>query len=64
MSYCRFENTAGDLRDCVGAMEEVESVEELDLNDYEVSAYHRMKTLCEEFLVEYKRINAPMPCEE
>ena len=33
MSYCRFENTANDLRDCVNAIRRGEYDE---LNDYEV----------------------------
>ena len=33
MSYCRFENTARDLRDCVNAYQ---SGDVADLNEYEV----------------------------
>jgi hypothetical protein len=34
MSYCRFENTAKDLQDCVNAIDRGETE---DLNDYEKS---------------------------
>ncbi len=34
MSYCRFENTARDLQDCVDAINEGEITE---LNNYEIS---------------------------
>tara|TARA_R100000781_G_scaffold54842_1_gene35800 strand:+ start:943 stop:1155 length:213 start_codon:yes stop_codon:yes gene_type:complete len=33
MSYCRFENTAGDLQDC---LEAIENGEINDLNQYEI----------------------------
>ena len=38
MSYCRFENTLADMRDCLFAIEEGLDVEEL--SDYEISALH------------------------
>ena len=36
MSYCRFENTLADMRDCLDALENGLDVEEL--SDYEISA--------------------------
>ena len=36
MSYCRFENTLADMRDCLHALENGLDVEEL--SDYEISA--------------------------
>ena len=36
MSYCRFENTLADMRDCLYALEEGLDAEEL--SDYEISA--------------------------
>ena len=36
MSYCRFENTLSDMRDCLYALENGLDVEEL--SDYEISA--------------------------
>ena len=36
MSYCRFENTLSDMRDCLNALENGLDVEEL--SDYEISA--------------------------
>jgi hypothetical protein len=39
MSYCRFENTAQDMKDCLDALEEaggiIEYMEECDPSDYE-----------------------------
>lgn len=41
MSYCRFENTLQDLRDCYYNIEEVE-----DLSTYEASAREKLIKLC------------------
>ena len=38
MSYCRFENTLADMRDCLHALENGLDVEEL--SEYEISALH------------------------
>ena len=38
MSYCRFENTLADMRDCLYAIEAGLDAEEL--SDYEISALH------------------------
>ena len=56
MSYCRFENTSDDLLDCVNAMQEACTLDELDLSEYESSAMKRMRKLCERFLEEYERL--------
>jgi len=51
MSYCRFENTAADLQDCL------EAIEDRKINDlgsqYEVDALEELLRLCEE-VVSYK----------
>ena len=44
MSYCRFENTARDLRDCVNAIRRGEYDE---LNDYEVEGLKEILHLAE-----------------
>ena len=44
MSYCRFENTANDLRDCVNAIRRGEYGE---LNDYEVEGLKEILHLAE-----------------
>lgn len=53
MSYCRFENTCNDLQDCLYAMQEADSVEEMDLNKYEMAAIQRMRDQCQDFLDRY-----------
>ena len=47
MSYCRFENTARDLQDCVNAINRGEIVE---LNEYEVEGLRNILELCKEIL--------------
>ena len=47
MSYCRFENTARDLQDCVNAINRGEIDE---LNDYEVEGLRDILELCKEIL--------------
>lgn len=42
MSYCRFENTASDLDDCVDAIENGEINE---LNQYEIAGIKRLQML-------------------
>ena len=50
MSYCRFENTANDLDDCLYAIEDGKYE---DLNSYEQGGLSSLLTLCEKVL-EYK----------
>ena len=46
MSYCRFENTARDLRDCVQAIENGEHTD--DLSSYEKGGLEEILSLCEQ----------------
>ena len=66
MSYCMFENTMNDLRQCVQAMDEVESLRELDLSRTEQRSYEYMRELCQNFLDEAGRLEqaADVPFEE
>ena len=47
MSYCRFENTTRDMRDCLDAIEDGDTRE---LSRYETSALRRFLGLAEEIL--------------
>ena len=54
MSYCRFENTASDLDDCLGAIEEAiengMSLKEFHKSlssDYERHAFRKLVSLCD-----------------
>ena len=46
MSYCRFENTARDLRDCLQAIENGEHTD--DLSSYEKGGLEEILSLCEQ----------------
>ena len=56
MSYCRFQNTARDLRDCVEAMEELEAYPEdaERLSSDEEAASHAIAKLCRRYLETYE----------
>lgn len=58
MSYCMFENTNNDLRDCVSTMEEAYDMSDLDLSKTELSSLKNMKWLCEKFIEEADRLLA------
>jgi hypothetical protein len=45
MSYCRFENTVRDMRDCINAIEDGECY---DLSDYEITALKDFKEMGDE----------------
>jgi len=45
MSYCRFENTARDLQDCVRA---IENDEVYDFDGYELAGFKKLIKLAEE----------------
>jgi len=45
MAYCRFQNTVGDLEDCLEHIND-------DLSDYEIEARDRLVELCKDILEE------------
>jgi hypothetical protein len=47
MSYCRFENTAQDLQDCVSA---IENGNVYEFNDYELNGFKKLIRLAEELV--------------
>ena len=50
MSYCMFENTMNDMRQCLEAMDAAENMAELDLSRTEKRSYDLMREYCENFL--------------
>ena len=56
MSYCRFNNTSIDLRDCVDAMQEAETLEDMGLSRDELSRLKYMRQLANDFLEECDRL--------
>lgn len=65
MSYCRFENTSGDLRDCVNVMDEAYTLKDMDLSREELHSMKWMRELCVRFLDNLERLeNADEEYEE
>jgi hypothetical protein len=56
MSYCLFENTAGELDRCVERMSEATCMEDLDFNEYELRAFQSMFRIARDFLAEHERL--------
>ena len=56
MSYCMFENTASEMGQCLEAMENAESLADLDLNQYELQAFYAMFRIARNFLAEHERL--------
>ena len=52
MSYCQFENTLTDLRQCLGTLERARSWEDLteEMSEYEVEALREMPKVLAEML--------------
>ena len=50
MTYCMFQNTANDLRQCLESMDAAETMEELELSRDEKRSYDLMREYCENFL--------------
>ena len=50
MSYCMFQNTATDLRQCLEAMDAAKTLAELELSRDEKRSYDLMREYCENFL--------------
>jgi hypothetical protein len=58
MSYCVFENTSGDLGQCLSKMNEARDIDDLDMNEYEQHAFRRMYEQCKEYIAMYKHLAA------
>ena len=56
MSYCRFQNTSQDLRDCVMELDDAYTLSDMDLSAEELEAMKWMRTLCEQFLDNMERL--------
>lgn len=65
MSYCRFQNTSQDLRDCVNEMDEAYTLKDMELSRDEREAMMWMRELAERFLANLDRLkNADDSFEE
>ena len=50
MTYCMFQNTATDLRQCLESMDAAETLSELELSRDEKRSYDLMREFCQNFL--------------
>jgi hypothetical protein len=50
MSYCMFENTMRDMRQCLETMDEAETLKELDMSMREMNSYILLREFCQNFL--------------
>ena len=50
MTYCMFQNTATDLRQCLESMDAAETMAELDLSRDEKRSYDLMREFCQNCL--------------
>ena len=50
MTYCMFQNTATDLRQCLESMDAAETLSELELSRDEKRSYDLMREFCQSFL--------------
>lgn len=57
MSYCRFQNTNLDLRDCVQEMDEAYNIKDMELSEDEARAMKFMYSLCEQFIENFDRLH-------
>jgi hypothetical protein len=58
MSYCVFENTSGDLDQCLNKMSDARDIDDLDMNEYEQRAFRDMYKQCQEYIVRYRELAA------
>lgn len=67
MSYCRFENTYGDLKDCLEALSDAGGVNELekDAGQYEKKYVRKLVDLCKEIVDDFGEYDEEyLPIEE
>lgn len=56
MSYCRFENTLADLRDC---FENWDDAKEEDMSTHEQKAKINLLNLCKDIAIDYGELEEP-----
>lgn len=56
MTYCMFENTAGELSQVLEAMYEAIEIDDLDLGYHEQEGFRELYMLCKEYIKEYQRL--------
>ena len=56
MSYCRFQNTLVDLRDCVNEMDEAYTLKDMELSEDEAHAAKRLYQFAKEYVEQFERL--------
>jgi len=56
MSYCRFQNTEKNLRDCLNAMRKASSISDMDLSNDEYESFQEMTSLVLHLRIEADRL--------
>jgi hypothetical protein len=59
MSYCRFENTAPDMKDCTDALGEMEFSDFEELSETEQNAARKLFTICKMYVEVFKQSILP-----
>ncbi len=49
MSYCRFQNTLVNFRDCMDVLMEADNIQSMNLSTEELNAFQRLTALAERF---------------
>lgn len=58
MSYCMFENTANEMNQVLNKMSQSDSIDDLDMNEYEQRAFRDLYEQCQEYIVRYRELAA------
>jgi hypothetical protein len=58
MSYCRFQNTLNDLRDCKNEMDDAYTISDMGLSNDERHAMIRLVNVCQEIIDNFDRMEA------
>lgn len=58
MSYCAFENTSGEMSQLLNKMSDARDIDDLDMNEYEQSAFRALYKQCQEYIVRYRELAA------
>lgn len=58
MSYCMFENTSGEMNQVLNKMSQSDSIDDLDMNEYEQRAFRDLYEQCQEYIVRYRELAA------
>lgn len=58
MSYCMFENTSNEMGQVLNKMSQSDSIDDLDMNEYEQRAFRDLYEQCQEYIVRYRELAA------